>query len=285
MGAGFSFSSTEVGPNLYEPSGFSRRFFPSTNPFTKDTYETKYPDGKAPLVLVVCVDENELKMANGKIFKTGNNPFETFVPMMHFKAAGMNFEFATVSGKPIIMEEWCFPPKDPSLMDFYKEYKASMDAPTKIADVSPTLEGYAAIFIPGGHGAMINLHTCLELGNLLHAAHEKALPTVSLCHGPMALAAAALVPEKAFPYKGYKITLYPDAEDQGTTVTVGYIPGVVPYFCGEKLEKEGFTILNKKSTGATHVDRELVTGDSPKAANPLGKVATPIIIKYFMDDQ
>lgn len=285
MGAGFSFSSKEISTNVFEPSGFSRNFLLSKNSFTNDTYETKYPDGQAPLVLVIGVDESELKMMNGKMFSTGNNPFEALVPMMHFKAAGMTFDFATVSGKPMVIETWGFPPKDPSLLKFYNEYKAQADAPKKIADISPTLEGYAAIFIPGGHGTMINLPDCVALGNLLHAAHEKSLPTVALCHGPVALLSTAVVPDKKFAYADYKIQLFPDGDDTGMIVKSGYLPGNIPYFCGEKLKKEGIILLNTKQTGAASVDRELITGDGPGAANNLGKLATPIIMEYFEKNQ
>jgi len=35
---------------------------------------------------------------------------------------------------------------------------------------------------------------------------------------------------------------------------------------------------DSSESGATHVDRELITGDSPAAANALGKLAAPLLV-------
>ncbi len=47
----------------------------------------------------------------------------------------------------------------------------------------------------------------------------------------------------------------------------------MPWFFGEKLEKMGVEITNKLATGNVEVDGKLITGDSPMAANELGKVS------------
>ena len=135
-------------------------------------------------VLVVCADDGKFKMANGKVFSSGNHPVETLLPLMHFKQAGFSFEFATVSGSPVVLEMWAFPKKDAAVSAFHAEIKPLMDAPKKLDDVS-SLDGYAGIFLPGGHGAMVNLPKSASLGKLLHAAHAKGLPTISLCHGDL----------------------------------------------------------------------------------------------------
>lgn len=41
----------------------------------------------------------------------------------------------------------------------------------------------------------------------------------------------------------------------------------------ESLEKEGVEVLNEGITGQVHKDRNLLTGDSPLAANALGILA------------
>jgi molecular chaperone Hsp31 and glyoxalase 3 len=41
----------------------------------------------------------------------------------------------------------------------------------------------------------------------------------------------------------------------------------------------GVTIFNSEPTGATHPDRKLITGDSPFAANALGKLAAGALLK------
>ncbi|WP_352289186.1 DJ-1/PfpI family protein, partial [Psychrobacter sp. GW64-MNA-CIBAN-0177] len=72
---------------------------------------------------------------------------------------------------------------------------------------------YAAIFIPGGHGAMLGLPEDKNLGALLRWGHDNDLFTLAICHGPAALLAADLnSPDSSdegnskrdFIFKGYK---------------------------------------------------------------------------------
>jgi molecular chaperone Hsp31 and glyoxalase 3 len=47
---------------------------------------------------------------------------------------------------------------------------------------------------------------------------------------------------------------------------------------GEKLTELGVTIVNKKADKSCHIDRKLITGASPAAANELGKLATKTLL-------
>lgn len=67
------------------------------------------------------------------------------------------------------------------------------------------------------------------------------------------------------------------------TPSIGYLPGHTPWKCQETLEKKGVTILNTKETGGVTQDHELITGDSPTAAQNLGKFAAPILVKYAVE--
>jgi len=165
-------------------------------------------------------------MANSKIFNTGNHPVEMLVPMLHMRDAGFTFDVATVNGDPVVLEMWAYPTQDKNVKDLHDSIKAMMEKPKKISAI-PNLDGYSSIFIPGGHGAMINLPTSVDLGRLLHEAHEKKLLTVSLCHGPAALLATKEVRGKEFCYKGYKSMCFTDKTD-GKTPFFGYLPGKMP---------------------------------------------------------
>ncbi len=57
----------------------------------------------------------------------------------------------------------------------------------------------------------------------------------------------------------------------------------MPWKCQEALETKGIKIVNTTETGATNVDRELITGDSPYAAQNLGVVAAPILVKFHAE--
>jgi len=247
----------------------------SKTKYKKQKHETTYKGTKP--ILVICTNKSDLEMANKTKFSTGNHPVEMLVPMLHLRDAGFTFDLATSTGTSVKLEMWAFPKKDGNIKELHKSLKSQFESPQKIADIS-SLDNYAAVFIPGGHGAMINLPSNPDLGRLLHEAHAKKMPTVTLCHGPAALLSTGLE-EKEFAYDGYKIMCFTDKTD-AKTPSYGYLPGHMPWKCQESLEKNGITVLNTEEKGNVNQYRELITGDSPWAADNLGKFAAPILVKW-----
>ena len=246
--------------------------YKTSNP--KDKYTGTKP------ILVVCTDEGIMEMKNGKNFNTGNHPIEMLVPMLHFRDAGFKFDIATEHGNRVVLEMWAFPDNDKNVMDMHEEVKPMMANPKKISDIK-NLDDYAAIFIPGGHGVMINLPKSVALGRLLNIAHDRALPTVTLCHGPAVFLSTNLPGTDRIDnaYKGYKTMCFTDSTD-AFTPSVGYLPGPMPWKCQEMIEAQGVTVVNKAEKGEVIADRELISGDSPAAAQNLGVLAAPLLVKY-----
>lgn len=251
-----------------------------TTKYVPQEYETKYTGSKP--ILVACTDVGGMKMENGRVFNTGNHPVEMFVPMLHFQDAGFSFEIATPTGGAVVLEMWAYPTSDEKVKALHESLKNQMEKPKKLSEITGLAEKYSALFIPGGHGAMISLPKSFDLGDLLHEAHKEELPTVTLCHGPAALLSTNL--KKEFAYKGYKAVCFTDKTD-GTTPSFGYLPGQMPWKCQESLESQGITILNTTETGEVTQDRELITGDSPNAAHNLGVFAAPIVAKHAMEKE
>ncbi len=175
------------------------------------------------------------------------------------------------------LEMWAYPTKDENVKSLHEDVRAAMEAPKKLADID-SLDPYAAIFIPRGHGCMLNLPTNPDLGRLLHEAHAKEMPTVTLCHGPSVLLTTSLN-GKSFAYDGYKTMCFTDKTD-AMTPSIGYLPGKMPWKVQESIEEKGMTVVNKGEKGDVMQDRELITGDSPNAADNLGKFAAPILVKW-----
>lgn len=238
-------------------------------------------EGPKSKILVICTEQKNMTMQNGKMFSTGNHPIETLLPMMHLKNAGFEFEIATPTGKPVILEMWAFPEKDSAVTAFYNENKTSFAAPKKLQDFVDTsltqAESYAAVFVPGGHGAMLGLPEDKNVQIILNWAHENNLFTISLCHGPGALLSTTLN-EQTFLYAGYNIAVFPDSVDK-TTPKIGYLPGNMPTGLSEKLKQLGANLVNTKSDSTTCLDRKLITGASPLASNNLGKLAAETLLK------
>ena len=247
--------------------------------FENVTYQ-KYQGDKSK-ILVIFTEQENLKMKNGKSFSTGNHPIESLVPMLHLKNAGFDFEIATQTGKPVVFEMWAFPGKDEQMKAIYEEYKSSFENPISLQsfiDSSFTESAsYAAVFVPGGHGAMIGIPEDENVSEILNWAHDRDLFTISLCHGPASFLSTTLNGQE-FLYKGYNMAVFPDAVDEQTPM-IGYLPGKMPSGLSEKLNALGANIVNTESDNTVVVDRKLITGASPLASNDLGKLAAETLLK------
>ena len=247
--------------------------------FENITY-TKYKGSKSK-ILVIFTEQKNMKMQNGKLFSTGNHPIEALLPMLHLKNAGFDFEIATPTGKPVVFEMWAFPEKDEHVKAIYNELKTSFEKPMKLADFIETsfkdVASYAAVFVPGGHGAMLGIPEDNNVGKILNWAHENDLFTISLCHGPGSFLSTTLN-NGNFLYEGYKMAVFPDSVDKQTPM-IGYLPGQMPWGLSEKLKSLGAIIINTKSDKSVCLDRKLITGASPLASNELGKLATETLLK------
>ncbi len=250
----------------------------------KSDYESivyKKYQGKKSKILVIFTEQKNMTMQNGKLFSTGNHPVEALLPMMHLKSAGFCFEIVTPTGKPVVFEMWAFPEKDENVKKFYEEFKSEFEQPKKLQDfVNMTIvetESFAAVFIPGGHGAMLGIPEDKNVGKILSWAHENNLFTITLCHGPGSLLATT-ADKQPFLYKNYKMAVFPDSVDK-MTPKIGYLPGQMLWGLSEKLKSLGAHIVNTKADKTVCLDRKLVTGASPLAANELGKLAVKSLLE------
>ncbi|QIU88962.1 protein deglycase HchA [Yokenella regensburgei] len=259
-------------PSPYSLSQFTS---PRSN-LSGASYPSPYTGGRWK-ILMLCADERYLQMDNGTFFSTGNHPVETLLPMYHLDKAGFSFDIATLSGNPVKFEYWAMPTEDEEITGLFTRYHEHFKAPLKLADVISAGLGndsdYLAVFIPGGHGALIGLPASAEVKNVLEWAMANDKFIISLCHGP----AAFLSIERNDLFAGYKICAFPDTLD-AQTPDIGYMPGHLTWQFGEQLKNIGFEIVNKDISGATHQDRRMLTGDSPLAGNALGKLAAKALL-------
>ena len=268
--------------NAYFPSDYSLSIYtsPVTN-FDGFKFDKSYSGGKYK-VLMIATDERYLQMANNKYFSTGNHPVETLLPMLHIDGAGFEIYIATLSGNSVKLEMWAMPEKDESVMNFYNKYLNKFENPLKLDTILDQVTAedspYLGVFIPGGHGALINLPESKEVKDVLKWALNNDKKIITLCHGPAALLAGA-IDEKEFLFKGYEMTVFPDSIDEGANQEIGYMPGKLKWLLAEKLESLGVKILNEAISGQVHIDRNLITGDSPLAANNLGIVVADELLK------
>jgi len=277
----------DKGANSYTPSWMVSKFFSANFGAANVPKEELVIDEtvakKDKKILVICTEKHLLKMANGTNFNTGHNISETLLPMLQLTRAGYEHEIATATGKPARFEDWSWAgPKangyEATLRAYWDTMKGGFDAPiTTAAALGKVTAGeYAAVFFPGGHGTMIEMHSPPDdgaTGKILVHCHETQLTTITICHGPNSLRTA---PKDT--YAGYEIVAFPDSGDKQSP-SFGYMPGQMTEFMTEELAKlhEGFKVLNKDANTDVHVHKELVSGAAPQAAHNLGLKAVEVL--------
>ncbi|WP_309131099.1 glyoxalase III HchA [Brevibacterium sp.] len=269
--------------NAFFPSPYSLSQYTSpTTDFDGLSTEEKYT-GDRWRVLVIGTEERYMLMRNNRFFSTGNHPVETLLPIHHMAEAGYSIDIATPTGAPAKVEWWAFPRSDDAVNATWNSLAEAFKAPQSLASVAAEgLDKYAAVFVPGGHGAMNGIPDSRSVQQALDFFLEHDRLIISLCHGPAAFLAAGLDRESN-PFSGYSVVAFPDEIDFGANVDIGYLPGEMPWKLGERLGAAGITVTNSDMAGATLRDRNVLTGDSPLAANQLGKDSVAALLEQFGD--
>ena len=171
----------------FSPSKLALKLATSnTTDYTPMSYQPY--TGPRSTILVIFTEQKNMTMKNGRMFSTGNHPVEALLPMLHLKNAGFDFEIVTPNGQPVVFEMWAMPRKDIHVMNLYEALKPKFEAPgSLVARANALPEGpnaYAAVFIPGGHGAMLGIPDDKNVSTVLQWAHQYQIYTITLCHGP-----------------------------------------------------------------------------------------------------
>ncbi len=264
----------------YSPSKMAIKLGTSSKTDFENISYQKY-QGSRKKILVIFTEQKNMTMKNGKMFSTGNHPVEALLPMLHLRNAGFEFEIVTPTGKPVVFEMWAFPEEDQYVNQIYKEHLKEFEKPRSLKDFVENSFGesnsYSAVFVPGGHGAMLGIPEDKNVGKALQWANENGLFTITLCHGPGAFL-ATMEEGKEFMYRGYNMCVFPDSVDKQTPM-IGYLPGHMPWGLSVRLQELGINLMNKKGDDTVCRDRKVITGASPLASNALGKLAAEVLLK------
>jgi putative intracellular protease/amidase/ketosteroid isomerase-like protein len=122
------------------------------------------------------------------------------------------------------------------------------------------LEEFDAVFVPGGHGSMVDLSDNPDAGRLLAALYRKGALIAALCHGPAVLLSAPERADGLWLFDGYRMTSFTDEEESRTR------PGRLgmAWLLDAALKNAGAVFDDGPSAWASHVvvDRNLITGQN-----------------------
>lgn len=208
-------------------------------------------DSKKTVLMVVTSAD---RLLNGR--ETGAWLEELAVPYELLTNAGFNVAVASPKGGAI--------PLDPHSLD--ASSKAKWTTAQEILKNSSPLAGvraeeYVAIFLPGGHGTMIDFPNDAELKRILHDFSKEDKVIAAVCHGPAGLVGAKGANGSPL-VSGKRITAFTDAEEKAIS-----LEKAVPFLLETKLREEGAEFVTGNNWAShVEVDGKLVTGQNPASS-------------------
>ncbi|RCL27540.1 type 1 glutamine amidotransferase domain-containing protein [Pseudomonas sp. AFG_SD02_1510_Pfu_092] len=243
-------------------------------------------------VLVLLSSEHQLPLQDGKRYATGYYLNEFGVPADQLLKAGYKLVLATPKGNAPRVDRRSIDPRyfagDAAEMRRIEKVVRSLHGIDDTLSVKQVLAGdlgrYAGLFIPGGHAPLIDLANNPEVGALLRHFHQAGKPTAAICHGPIALLSAQQDPAgyqaalargeqpaaTDWVYKGYRMTIFSDPEEQ---VFEGSLKDQRLLFYPANAMATAGGEMGYAEAWQPHVvvDRELITGQNPFSDKALAK--------------
>jgi putative intracellular protease/amidase len=254
-------------------------------------------------VLVLVSSGHGLPLKDGKVY-TGAGYYlnELTVPVRALMKEGYEITFANPKGNTPQMDVHSavadfFGGDEAKLQDYlkFRDTLTGLESPTRISDVIASgLDQYDAVFVPGGHGPMMDLLDDPDAGTVLRHFHKTSKPTAVLCHGPISLLSAlpnskevvdalaagdtagARAKAQGWIYSGYKMTIFSTAEEQQREPLE--IGGKVLFYPDFALRTAGGDV-SVVEPWKSHVlqDRELISGQNPFSDQALLNLLLPAL--------
>ncbi len=217
-------------------------------------------------VLIVLTSHSELGNTG---HKTGFWVEEFAAPYYVLADAGAEVTLASPKGGQ--------PPIDPKseLPEFQTEattrFKRDEALQQKLAATLKLNEAnasdYDAVFYPGGHGPMWDLHSDPSSIALIETFYRQHKPVAFVCHAPAAL--LKVKDQDGAPLvKGKEVTGFSNTEEEAVQLT-----NVVPFLLEDELKKLG-GIYSKGPDGHSYAlkDGLLITGQNPGSSEAVARI-------------
>jgi putative intracellular protease/amidase len=254
-------------------------------------------------VLVLVSSGHGLPLKDGKVYAgAGYYLNELTVPVRALMKEGYEITFANPKGNTPQMDVNSAIPQffggdEAKLQDYlkFRDTLTGLENPTRISDVVASgLDQYGAVFVPGGHGPMMDLLDDPDAGTVLRHFHQTSKPTAVLCHGGISLLAAspnskqvvaaltagdvagAQAQAQGWIYSGYKVTVFSTAEEQQREPLE--IGGKVLFYPDFALHTAGADVSVVEPWKSYVIqDRELISGQNPFSDEALLKLLLPVL--------
>ncbi|MEV0251349.1 type 1 glutamine amidotransferase domain-containing protein [Nocardia sp. NPDC050712] len=221
-------------------------------------------------ILFVLTGADHWTLSDGTTHATGYWAEEFLAPYRALTAAGHDIVVATPQGTVPPVDQGSLTADSNGGQEQADAAAAAIAAtpelqhPIRITDA--VLDDYAAVYYPGGHGAMEDLPTDQASGELLAATLASGKPLAIVCHGPAALLAATAA-DGTSPFAGYRLTGFTNEEE-----TAAGFASRAPWLLQDRLVALGADFRDAEPWAPhTEVDRNLYTGQNPASSAPLAE--------------
>jgi len=209
--------------------------------------------------LIVATSCNRLPSGH----PTGLWAEEFAVPYMTLTDAGVDVVVASPSGGAVPVDE----KSKPSQSDA-KEWAAALVAlQSTVSLQSVAQEQFDLIFLPGGHGPLVDLASDSTLREMLSRQDAAGRLIGAVCHGPAGLLAVQRSDGSPL-LKGRRVTGFTNTEER-----LAGLHDKVPFLLEDAMKAKGADFHSALLPMLSHVERDgnLLTGQNPKSSHAIGK--------------
>ncbi|AUD79339.1 type 1 glutamine amidotransferase domain-containing protein [Kangiella profundi] len=195
--------------------------------------------------------------------KTGFWLEEFASPYYRLKDAGADITLASPRGGQPPLDPKSHEPdaqtEDTKRFENDQEARNQLANTVRLSDVNA--DGYDAVFYPGGHGPLWDLHKDEHSIKLIENFIKAGKPVAAVCHAPAVLLKAKNASGEPL-VKGKKVTGFSNSEESA----VG-LKDVVPYLLEDQLVEKGGVYERVDDWGSLAVvDGQLITGQNPASS-------------------
>lgn len=200
---------------------------------------------------------------------------ELATPYYAFVDAGAQVDIASIAGGKIPIDPHSLAAESknpPSVERFLKDAAAMQKIEDSIKIDGLSTAGYAAVFLPGGHGTMWDLPGSARLADLLSAAWADGKVVSAVCHGPAGLINVKDINGQPL-VAGRRVAAFTDSEEAAAGLT-----DKVPFLLETRIRELGAKYESGPDFQTFAVrDGKLVTGQNPASSVEVARLVLQAI--------
>lgn len=209
--------------------------------------------------LIVATSCNQLPSGH----PTGLWAEEFAVPYMALTKAGVQVTVASPAGGAVPIDEKS-QPSDKEAQEWAPALSALHTTRT-LASVKD--EAFDLIFLPGGHGPLVDLATDTTLQEMLSRQDAEGKLIAAVCHGPAGLLHVRRRDGSPL-LKGRRVTGFTNMEER-----LAGLHDKVPFLLEDEMKAQGGDYHSALLPMLSHVERDghLITGQNPRSSEAIGE--------------